>query len=117
MTYFHATTEVMHEEYLKSGFISMKTMKRMEQDWRHVPQEYDPSADCRTIACDTPENAKLYGEGYYGNDREIFILAIEGDFDTSPLTGTMVPKNTVFLHGEISPAQISLYNPAPALTR
>lgn len=116
MTYFHVTTETCGEEFLKTGFISLKTMEKMERDWRFIPNEYDNRADCRTIVCDTVENAIRHGRSLYGEHRDLVILEIEGDSETKPLIGTMVPENTVFLHGEISPAQIKLHAPEQTLS-
>jgi hypothetical protein len=116
MIYYHPTTKAWHGEYLKTGFVSEKTLEKMLSRFGYLPREYDRHASCQIVACDTPENALQYGRNYYGPRQEIVILAIEGDFIFHPLAGTQVPDNTVMLHGEISPAQISIWENEPTLS-
>lgn len=116
MIYYHPTTKAYHKEYLRNGVLSDRTLEKMVSKFGYVPKEYDREASCQIVACDTPENALTYGLKYYGPNRDIVVLAIEGDFRFHPVGGSQVPDNTVMLHGEIAPYQISIWEPEPILS-
>jgi len=42
---------------------------------------------------------------------ELRVIAIEGDYPSYPIKGTLVPEGTVFLLGEIPADKVSLAEP------
>ncbi|MBY3432764.1 hypothetical protein HFN89_01060 [Rhizobium laguerreae] len=112
-TFYHPATESLYEHYLRHGFLSMSSLIEAERLWNSSRTLYKPktgaaAAGCRTLACSSYENALEYGGAYYGPNIDLRIIEIEGEYDSYPIKGKLVPEGTVFLLGEIPAENVSL---------
>jgi hypothetical protein len=118
MIYYHIAPEQFFKHYLRWGFMDMRSIREQDSCSRHgrhfSKTTYDPASDCCVLAFSSPEDAYYWHRECDKRSDVPVLLAIEGEFDTFPIKGTMVPDGTVKLKGEISPQQISHYEPAPA---
>jgi hypothetical protein len=108
MTYYHPAWETLHRHHLRYGFLSRASLNRLENGYgRH---RHADDKDCRTLVCTSYEAALEYGRGLFGGI-ELVIVEIEGEYETTPISGTMVPEGTCFLYGEISPDRVRIAEP------
>jgi hypothetical protein len=110
-TYYHPASENIYQHYLRHGFLSISSLNALRFEQMRHTQKYTTDYECRTLVCSSAEDALEYGEAYYGATIDLKIIAIEGDYPSYPITGTMVPEGTVMLLGEIPADKVSLVEP------
>ena len=108
MTYFHPAWTSMHKHHLKHGFLSETSLRKLDGTGG-----YHPGVDtgCRTLVCSTYEDALEFGPISTSPSIEFTVLEIEGEYERSPLSGTLVPDGTFFLYGEIPAVCVRLAEP------
>jgi hypothetical protein len=105
MTYYHPAWESLHRHHLRHGFLSRASLNQLEKGYarhRHLDDK-----ECRTLVCTSYDAALEYGRGLFGST-DLVIIEIEGDYETTSISGTMVPEGTCFLYGEIPPDRVRL---------
>lgn len=110
-TQYHPATESIYQHYLRHGFLSISSLAAAPWTQSRPTQASPGDDECRTLVCSSYENALEYGEAYYGESIDLRIIAIEGDYPSYPIKGTLVPEGTVFLLGEIPADKVSLAEP------
>jgi hypothetical protein len=110
-TQYHPATESIYQHYLRHGFLSISSLSAPPFGNYRRAEAYHGDDECRTLVCSSYENALEYGEAYYGESIELRVIAIEGDYPSYPIKGTLVPEGTVFLLGEIPADKVSLAEP------
>lgn len=114
MPFYHPTMKSLAYHPVRHGFMSMRSLHKLEGRQGYAWYQGGADQSCRTLAFDTPERAAEWHLGAHGSVPA--IIEIDGDVEIEDSGNLHLSEGMVFITGEIPADQVSLYDAEAAPT-